>query len=165
MVIIKAMRVILAYAAASVIAMWGVAHLIPTRQVVAGFGAISTDNRRVITQEWLAEGIAMIGIAAFVVAATAADGPGEIRAWVYRTAACSWSPSGSHRPDRSAHTRRMVQDLPARDGSQRRAAANGKRHLKHERPARRTACTGVPCQAASGILAAAGHTMSPAQPI
>lgn len=87
MVIIKAMRVILAYAAASVIAMWGVAHLIPTRQVVAGFGAISTDNRRVITQEWLAEGIAMIGIAAFVVAATAADGPGEIRAWVYRTAA------------------------------------------------------------------------------
>jgi hypothetical protein len=87
MVIIKAMRVILAYAAASIIAMWGVAHLIPTRQVVAGFGAISTDNRRVITQEWLAEGIAMIGIAAFVIAATAANGPGEIRAWVYRTAA------------------------------------------------------------------------------
>jgi hypothetical protein len=87
MVIIKAMRVILAYAAASIIAMWGVAHLIPTRQVVAGFGAISTDNRRVITQEWLAEGIAMIGIAAFVIAATAANGPGEIRAWVYRIAA------------------------------------------------------------------------------
>ena len=87
MVIIKAMRVILAYAAASVIAMWGVTHLIPTRQVVAGFGAISTDNRRVITQEWLAEGIAMIGIAAFVIAATAANGPGEIRAWIYRTAA------------------------------------------------------------------------------
>ena len=86
-VIIKAMRVILAYAAASVIAMWGVAHLIPTRQVVAGFGAISTDNRRVITQEWLAEGIAMFGIAAFVIAATAANGSGEIQAWVYRIAA------------------------------------------------------------------------------
>lgn len=77
----------LAYAAAIIVAVWGLAHVIPTRQVVAGFGAISMDNRRVITQEWLAEGFAMWGISAFVIAATAAAGTGDVRAWVYRIAA------------------------------------------------------------------------------
>ncbi|MEW6059729.1 MAG: hypothetical protein AB1551_06265 [Actinomycetota bacterium] len=51
------MRETLAIAAAVLVALWGVAHAIPTRAVVAGFGAISEDNRRVITQEWLAEAI------------------------------------------------------------------------------------------------------------
>jgi hypothetical protein len=69
------------------VAVWGLAHVIPTGQVVAGFGPISADNRRIITQEWLAEGITMWGIAAFVVAATAAAGAGQIRAWDYRVAA------------------------------------------------------------------------------
>lgn len=48
--------------------------------------AISRDSRWIITQEWLAEGFAMWGIAAFVIAATAA-GSGDIRLWVYRVAA------------------------------------------------------------------------------
>lgn len=77
----------LAYAAAAVVAAWGVAHVIPTRQVIAGFGAISEDSRRIITQEWLAEGITMWGIAALVIAATAVAGTSDIRAWVYRVAA------------------------------------------------------------------------------
>jgi hypothetical protein len=77
----------LGYVAAAIIGMWGLAHMIPTRQVVAGFGAINADNRRIITQEWLAEGITMWGIAAFVIAATAAAGTGDTRAWVYRVAA------------------------------------------------------------------------------
>lgn len=76
-----------AYVAAAVIAVWGLAHVIPTRQVVAGFGAIDADNRRIITQEWIAEGITMWGIAAFVIVATAVTGVGDIRAWVYRVAA------------------------------------------------------------------------------
>jgi hypothetical protein len=77
----------LAYVAAAVIAVWGLAHVIPTRQVVAGFGAIDADNRRIITQEWIAEGITMWGIATFVIVATAVTGAGDIRAWVYRVAA------------------------------------------------------------------------------
>jgi hypothetical protein len=32
-------------------------HAIPTRAVVAGFGEISVDNRRVLVQEWLAEAV------------------------------------------------------------------------------------------------------------
>src|SRR5664280_1534850 len=50
-----AMATILAYAAAALVALWRVAHAIPTRQVLAGFVPITRDNRRVILQEWLAE--------------------------------------------------------------------------------------------------------------
>jgi hypothetical protein len=84
---IQGMGAGLAYVAAAVVAIWGLAHVIPTRQVRAGFGSISEDNGRIITQEWLAEGITMWGIAAFVIAATAVNGAGDIRAWVYRVAA------------------------------------------------------------------------------
>ena len=66
----------------------GLAHAVPTRQVIAGFEPISADNRRVVVQEWLAEAFSMWGIAAMVVAATAAGGSaGDVRAWVYRVAA------------------------------------------------------------------------------
>jgi hypothetical protein len=58
----------------------------PGRWLLAS-GAISADNGRIITQEWLAEGITMWGIAAFVIAATAVTGTGDIRAGVYRVAA------------------------------------------------------------------------------
>lgn len=82
-----AMSALLAYVAAAVVAGWGVAHAIPTRQVVAGFGPISSDNRQVIRQEWLAEAFTMWGIAAIVIAAASAGGAADARAWVYRAAA------------------------------------------------------------------------------
>jgi hypothetical protein len=81
------MSALLAYVAVALVAVWGVAHAVPTRQVVAGFGPISVDNRRVIRQEWLAEAFTMWGTAAMVIAATAAGGAADARAWVYRAAA------------------------------------------------------------------------------
>jgi hypothetical protein len=87
MPIIMTMSALLAYLAAALVAAWGVAHAVPTRQVVAGFGPITVDNRRVIRQEWLAEAFTMWGTAAVVVAATAAAGAADARAWVYRAAA------------------------------------------------------------------------------
>ena len=77
----------LAYVAAGLIALWGVAHAIPTRQVVAGFEPISKDNRHVITQEWLAEAFTMWGLAAIVTAATVAGADTSATAWVYRMGA------------------------------------------------------------------------------
>ena len=77
----------LAYTAAALVALWGVAHAIPTRQVVAGFDPITPDNRKVLTQEWLAEAFTMWGLAAIVVAATMAGGGSSTAAWVYRAAA------------------------------------------------------------------------------
>ena len=82
------MSAIFAYVAAAVVAVWGVAHAVPTRQVLAGFEPIATDNRRIIVQEWLAEAFTMWGIAAIVIAATAAGGTdSDVRVWVYRAAA------------------------------------------------------------------------------
>lgn len=52
-------------------ALWGVAHLFATKGVVEGFGDLSLDNRRIITMEWIVEGVALISTAAFVAAVTA----------------------------------------------------------------------------------------------
>lgn len=62
------------YAASLVVAAWGVAHLVPTQSVVAGFGAISVDSRRVLRMEWVAEGLTMIFVGLLVAAVTLADG-------------------------------------------------------------------------------------------
>ena len=83
------MREALAIGAASLVALWGVAHAIPTRAVVAGFGPISIDNRRIILQEWLVEAFAMWGIAALVIGVTVLDADGEATAWVYRGSAAA----------------------------------------------------------------------------
>lgn len=53
---------LLAYAAAGVAIAWGVAHLAPTRAVVSGFGELAADNRRILTMEWVAEGLTLIFI-------------------------------------------------------------------------------------------------------
>lgn len=65
-----------AYVAAAVTALWGLAHVVPTARVVAGFEPLTADNRRVLVQEWLAEAVTMWGTAAAVVVATAI-GAGE----------------------------------------------------------------------------------------
>jgi hypothetical protein len=67
------MNEILLFVAAGLTGVWGVAHLFATKGVVAGFGDISVDNRRVITMEWIAEGVALISTAALVAVVTALD--------------------------------------------------------------------------------------------
>ena len=82
------MSAALAYVAGAVVAVWGVAHVIPTRQVLAGFEPVTADNRRIIAQEWLAEAFTMWGIAALVIGTTAAGGiDASARAWIYRAVA------------------------------------------------------------------------------
>ena len=54
------MSVLLAYTAAALTGLWGIAHLIPTHNVVVGFGKLSKDNQLVLAQEWIAEGITLI---------------------------------------------------------------------------------------------------------
>ena len=73
----------LAFAAGGLVFLWGVAHVIPTRQVVAGFGEIGRDNRLVLTMEWVAEALAMWLVAALVVAVAVA-GTGDTARLVYR---------------------------------------------------------------------------------
>ena len=64
------MAEVFALAAAGIVFLWGVSHVVPTRQVVAGFGDISEDNRRIITMEWVAEGLSFVFVAVLIVAVT-----------------------------------------------------------------------------------------------
>jgi hypothetical protein len=62
---------VLLYIGSIVSILWGIAHLAPTRPVVKGFGDISSDNKCIITMEWLAEGFTLIFIGLLVLLITA----------------------------------------------------------------------------------------------
>jgi hypothetical protein len=79
---------VVAYIAAAIVGLWGLAHAVPTREVIEGFEPISTDNRRIVLQEWVAEAFTMWGIAALIIAVTAVGGTHSDTAhWVYRVVA------------------------------------------------------------------------------
>lgn len=80
------MNQVVLYVAAGLTGLWGVSHLFATRGVVAGFGDISVDNRRVITMEWIAEGVALISVAAFVAVAAAVDPASAVASGVFAVA-------------------------------------------------------------------------------
>lgn len=80
------MNLFLLYLASVLTGIWGLAHLFATKGVVAGFGNISTDNRRIITMEWIVEGIALISIAAFVAVTTAIQPDAPVSAAIYGVA-------------------------------------------------------------------------------
>ena len=64
---------ILLYIGSAIPFLWGVSHLFPTTSVVKGFGEISVDNTRIITMEWITEGIALVFLAAVVFLVTVLD--------------------------------------------------------------------------------------------
>jgi hypothetical protein len=64
---------VLLYLGAAFTTLWGIAHLFPTGAVVKGFGAISTDNQRIITMEWIVEGVSLIFVGALVATVTFID--------------------------------------------------------------------------------------------
>jgi hypothetical protein len=66
---------ILTYAAAAIVGAWGVAHLVPTRAVVAGFGDLTPTNRQVLTMEWVAEGLTLIFVGALAATVGAVGSP------------------------------------------------------------------------------------------
>jgi hypothetical protein len=74
---------VLLYVGAISTAAWGIAHLFPTKSVVRGFGEISLDNRRIITMEWIVEGIALIFIGVLVVMVTKMDPLNPVSRAVY----------------------------------------------------------------------------------
>lgn len=74
----------LLYLGAAFVAIWGIAHLFPTKSVIRGFGDISIDNRRIIAMEWIIEGVALIFIGILVSAATYLDHSSVVSKAVYR---------------------------------------------------------------------------------
>lgn len=49
---------------------WGIAHLIPTNNVVKDFGNIGRDNELIIRMEWINEGLTLIFIGVLVILVT-----------------------------------------------------------------------------------------------
>ena len=78
---------ILIYSGSAFILFWGIAHLFPTRSVVSGFGEISVDNKRIITMEWIIEGIALIFIGVINAIVTAIDHTSTISLAIYLSSA------------------------------------------------------------------------------
>lgn len=64
------MNEVLLYIGSGVIILWGIGHLIPTKPIVSGFGEISEDNRKIITMEWLAEGLTLVFLGVLVLLVT-----------------------------------------------------------------------------------------------
>ena len=79
---------ILIYVGAGIITVWGIAHIVPTKSVVCGFGQISKDYKRIITMEWIAEGLTLCFIGLLVLFITVTGGTrNPISLNVYRASA------------------------------------------------------------------------------
>ncbi|MFH1852999.1 MAG: hypothetical protein ABIA75_11710 [Candidatus Neomarinimicrobiota bacterium] len=74
------MNTVLLYLGVVIITLWGIGHLAPTRNIIAGFGDLSADNRRIITMEWIAEGLTLVflGILVLLVNWLAPDSVGAL---------------------------------------------------------------------------------------
>jgi hypothetical protein len=54
------MLVILFYVSGVILLIWGLTHILKTGPVVNTFGQLSAENKRVLTMEWVNEGILLI---------------------------------------------------------------------------------------------------------
>ena len=77
------MQIILLCLGAALTVIWGISHLIPTKNVVAGFGDIGHDNRQIITMEWIVEGVSLILVGALVAVVTFIDPKAAVSRAVY----------------------------------------------------------------------------------
>ena len=76
-------KLVLLYVGAGLTSFWGIAHLFPTKSVVEGFGEITLDNRRIITMEWIVEGVSLIFMGLLVGAVTFIDPLSAVSKVVY----------------------------------------------------------------------------------
>jgi hypothetical protein len=61
---------ILLFIGSITIIIWGIAHLVPTKTVVSGFGDISDDNKNILKMEWITEGFSLIFTGVLVLSVT-----------------------------------------------------------------------------------------------
>jgi hypothetical protein len=78
---------ILFYISGGITIVWEIAHLFPTKSIVKGFGEINTDNRNIITMEWIIEGVSLIFIGFIVIGITIIDPADNSAAFIYFSSA------------------------------------------------------------------------------
>jgi len=71
------------YIGSTLTMIWGVAHLFPIKSVINGFGDISIDNKRILTMEWIIEGIFLIFIGVLCAGLTFLDHLNIISKYVF----------------------------------------------------------------------------------
>jgi hypothetical protein len=81
------MNEVLIYIGSAIIILWGIAHLIPAKNIVKGFGDISADNKKVLAMEILAEGLTLIFLGVLPLLITLANAGDSDAAIVYLTCA------------------------------------------------------------------------------
>ena len=62
---------------------WGIAHLLPTAGVVRDFGDISSDNKLIITMEWIVEGLTMIFLGVLIIVLAKTDTESKLAKYIY----------------------------------------------------------------------------------
>jgi hypothetical protein len=77
------MKKILLYVAGTLTLLWGISHLFPTANVVRDFGDISTDNKLIITMEWIVEGMALTFLGLLTIIVTKTDTESKLARNVY----------------------------------------------------------------------------------
>lgn len=79
------------YGGSAIVIAWGIAHIvIPTKDIVEGFGPITQDNRRILMMEWLMEGVLLIFLGVLVILVRALAPESEVGPTiVYRTSAAA----------------------------------------------------------------------------
>ena len=77
----------LLYLGAFFTTLWGLAHLFPTKGVVAEFGDISEDNRNILTMEWIVEGVALMFVGVLVAVVAMIDPVNYVSITVFRLSA------------------------------------------------------------------------------
>ena len=77
------MNQILLYLGSVLMALWGIAHLFPTKSIAKGFGDISLDNHRIIMMEWIIEGVSLIFIGVVVATVTYLDRTNTVSQAIY----------------------------------------------------------------------------------
>ena len=74
---------ILFYLGGSIPLIWGIAHLFPTKSVVKGFGEITSDNKHIITMEWITEGILLVFIGMIVIGTAVIGSNNQLADFIY----------------------------------------------------------------------------------
>jgi hypothetical protein len=81
-------RGVMIYAGSIIIILWGIAHILPMKFVARSFGPISRESKRIITMEWIAEGLTLCFIGILVLLITILGGyRNSISVIVYRSSA------------------------------------------------------------------------------
>jgi len=57
----------MAYIAAGLCGIWGLAHIAATKPVVSGFGPLTIENERIVTMAWVGGGLTLVFIGVLVV--------------------------------------------------------------------------------------------------